>query len=154
MNVMCFSISLSGTVTYPSNKRKFQGEMFTMQGFRPWLLFLSFSGHLRIFKLASEELRFWMWTAEKDKTCVGKWLGTSWYDLGVMAFTPVDIILCRSSEGDIYVFFIETVEADMMVGRVEQWKEMRPDVPLSKLGQKTWISILYLIDSRERLSTW
>lgn len=120
MNVMCFSISLSGTVTYPSNKRKFQGEMFTMQGFRPWLLFLSFSGHLRIFKLASEELRFWMWTAEKDKTCVGKWLGTSWYDLGVMALTPVDIILCRSSEGDIYVFFIETVEADMMVGRVEQ----------------------------------
>lgn len=38
----------------------------------------------------------------------------------VMALTPVDIILCRSSEGDIYVFFIETVEADMMVGRVEQ----------------------------------
>lgn len=60
MNVMCFSISLSGTVTYPSNKRKFQGEMFTMQGFRPWLLFLSFSGHLRIFKLASSELGFWM----------------------------------------------------------------------------------------------
>lgn len=53
-----------------------------------------------------------------------------------MAFTPVDIILCRSSEGDIYVFFIETVEADMMVGRVEQWKEMRPDVPLSKLAKK------------------
>lgn len=34
-------------------------------------------------------------------------INISWYNI------------CRLSEGDIYVFFIEIVEVDMMVGRVE-----------------------------------
>lgn len=60
-----------------------------------------------------------MWIVEKDKMCVGKWFGIFWYDLGVMVLILVDIILCCLLEGDIYVFFIEIVEVDMMVGRVE-----------------------------------